>query len=701
MSYIFDSATDPTERQRKKRLAEALMMKATDAGPIASPWQGAAKMAQALMGGIELGQYDKQDREDRDWQNKNTEMMRGGGVPTVADGSAPTSAVAAALGPKLPTFAQTGGKMADVGDPVASDLSPVHKAVLNAIAAPESGGRYNVRYTPQGGATFTDLSTHPNVLEPTKDGKRSSAAGRYQFTGTTWNSLGGGSFDPASQDMKAIELARRDYKARTGRDFDGDLAQGGLSPQIMQALAPTWHGLKDNPQRALAAYQSSIKKYGLPSGANGPAPTDLVEGGSGQPTMVGGDTLQSPQAAGGGVPAGPAMAPQAAPRPAGLMATGSGQAAAPGITGQQNYLLSIIGDRRSTPQMKAEAQARLQLLQKDESVSTVDLGTQVGVMDKKGNIVRTYPKQQDPQAVRERELTIKGKERDLNDVDRLTAPDGQVWERPKGQPDAQWKPVLKLSEKPQAVTFGEVGTDPATGSPIRGFINPNDKTVSQYKVMPDPNAPAPPPDAVPPPGVDPKAWREGYTKNTQASTLAATPDEVAKLRGEVQGLPSYKNYAQAAPIYRSMFKAAGTDSKASDLNLVYGLGKIMDPGSVVREGEMVMVKNTAGLPEWFTGLVNGLNGGQALTPETRQAIMKEAHVRLQAYQEQFQQEADFYKNIATKRRADPDQVIPNFGQFDPWAPAPKAPMSTGATPAPSPYTPDQIEAEMRKRGHLK
>ena len=81
MSYVFDSNTDPNDRKRRRQLAEALMLKATDAGPIASPWQGAAKMAQALMGGIELGRYDKQDREDRDYQKAEDAKYAGGGSP--------------------------------------------------------------------------------------------------------------------------------------------------------------------------------------------------------------------------------------------------------------------------------------------------------------------------------------------------------------------------------------------------------------------------------------------------------------------------------------------------------------------------------------------------------------------------------------------------------------------------------------------
>jgi hypothetical protein len=138
-------------------------------------------------------------------------------------------------------------------------------------------------------------------------------------------------------------------------------------------------------------------------------------------------------------------------------------------------------------------------------------------------------------------------------------------------------------------------------------------------------------------------------------------------------LPSYKNIAQAAPIYKSMVETAGTNSKASDLNLVYGLGKIMDPNSVVREGEMVMVKNTASLPDWLVGAANSLNGGAALTPETRAAILKEAHNRITSYKTMYDQDATHYRGIATRNRANPQDVVPDFGEFKPYAPAAAAP----------------------------
>lgn len=147
--------------------------------------------------------------------------------------------------------------------------------------------------------------------------------------------------------------------------------------------------------------------------------------------------------------------------------------------------------------------------------------------------------------------------------------------------------------------------------------------------------------------------------NAQAGGMGA--DELSGLRKEIYSLPSYKNMTQAIPIYQSMIETSGRDSKASDLNLVYGLGKIMDPTSVVREGEMVMVKNTSALPDWLVGTINSINGGAAITQETRRAIMAEAKSRMQSYQGAFDNDLKMYRGIVDRNHVNPADVIPDFG----------------------------------------
>lgn len=164
-----------------------------------------------------------------------------------------------------------------------------------------------------------------------------------------------------------------------------------------------------------------------------------------------------------------------------------------------------------------------------------------------------------------------------------------------------------------------------------------------------------------------KSWIEGPPAAAGGSMIDnETFDNVSGLRKEVQQLPSYKNFAQAQPIYNSMMETAGRNSKASDLNLVYGLGKIMDPNSVVREGEMVMVKNTASLPDWLQGAIAQLNGGAALTPETRQAIMTEAYGRTKGYSDAFSQDVGQYRDIAKRYGINEADVLPPLGGVQEW-----------------------------------
>jgi hypothetical protein len=257
-----------------------------------------------------------------------------------------------------------------------------------------------------------------------------------------------------------------------------------------------------------------------------------------------------------------------------------------------------------------------------DAVTQVDLGNKVGIMDKRGNIIRTID---------------------------------------KGEPN-------------KGPEYGVIGKD-EFGTEQYGWRDPRTQTITPFKPQATPTSAQP--SAIPPvpPGVDPKVWRETFSKSAAGNATPASFDDTTKLRHEVSQLPAYKNLAQAAPIYKSMVETAGTNSKASDLNLVYGLGKIFDPNSVVREGEMVMVKNTASLPDWLIGTANALNGGQALTPETRAAILKEAHNRIQAYKSLYDQDTSMYRGIAERNRMNPADIVQDFGEFKPYTPAAATPAA--------------------------
>ena len=129
-------------------------------------------------------------------------------------------------------------------------------AFLDTIAKSE-GADYD---TVVGGSSFSDYSSHPNIVGlRTKDGP-STAAGRYQITNTTWRGvkkkLGLTDFSPKSQDEAAIELLRQ-------RGALGDVLKGDWEAAV-EKLGDEWQSLpsgtsKNQGKRSWAYFNNTLR----------------------------------------------------------------------------------------------------------------------------------------------------------------------------------------------------------------------------------------------------------------------------------------------------------------------------------------------------------------------------------------------------------------------------------------------------------
>lgn len=257
----------PEALERRRMLAMALMKQGSDSSPIQSPWQGVARVTDAISGQLQNYWADQDEKSARNASSQRTSSLLGGllGGGGAAGPQASVTAPSSGAAGAAPSSGST-------SQAINTTLSPNQKALLDTIAGTESPG-YNVMY---GGKRFDNYADHPRVAVPIASGpnagKTSSAAGRYQFLGSTWDAqakkLGLKDFSPENQDLAAWDLAATTYAAKTGRDLIADLNDPNARGGIGRALSGVWTSLPGgieagtNQSRFAQAYANNLGHYG-------------------------------------------------------------------------------------------------------------------------------------------------------------------------------------------------------------------------------------------------------------------------------------------------------------------------------------------------------------------------------------------------------------------------------------------------------
>jgi hypothetical protein len=151
-------------------------------------------------------------------------------------------------------------------------------------------------------------------------------------------------------------------------------------------------------------------------------------------------------------------------------------------------------------------------------------------------------------------------------------------------------------------------------------------------------------------------------RSRDANAIAAkgkVVDLSTGLRKEFEDLPEVKGYKMAVPAYKSVVDAAKRNSTQADINLVYGIAKLYDPTSVVREGEYATVAKSPNIPEKIKGYAQYLAGGGRLTDAVKKQIVTEAQGRMQSYEGEFTAARTSYEDIARRAGGDPSLVFPS------------------------------------------
>lgn len=96
------------------------------------------------------------------------------------------------------------------------------------------------------------------------------------------------------------------------------------------------------------------------------------------------------------------------------------------------------------------------------------------------------------------------------------------------------------------------------------------------------------------------------------------------LYSQYSAAPPVKLYQEVKSGYERVRTSAVQNTGAGDVGLIYGYMKMLDPGSVVREGEFATAESTAGVPQQIVGLYNKLISGERLTPQQKAQFVQAA-----------------------------------------------------------------------------
>jgi len=132
-----------------------------------------------------------------------------------------------------------------------------------------------------------------------------------------------------------------------------------------------------------------------------------------------------------------------------------------------------------------------------------------------------------------------------------------------------------------------------------------------------------------------------------------------KLRNEHQKLSG--TFIDVRDAYGRILTSAEEQTAASDLSLIFNYMKMLDPGSVVREGEFANAQNSAGVPSRIRARYNNVVSGERLAEDTRADFINQAQG---LYKTQLASQSDLdknYQNLATSYGLDSNKVVIDFG----------------------------------------
>lgn len=129
-----------------------------------------------------------------------------------------------------------------------------------------------------------------------------------------------------------------------------------------------------------------------------------------------------------------------------------------------------------------------------------------------------------------------------------------------------------------------------------------------------------------------------------------------------------KTYQVVRSGYQKIRESSQLGTGAGDISMIFAYMKMLDPTSVVREGEFATAQNAGGVSQTVQNLYNSVLNGQKLTPDMRNQFLAAADKLYQQTAANLSQENSLYSGRAQGWGVDPSHFIVAPQQFPPLGP---------------------------------
>jgi hypothetical protein len=134
----------------------------------------------------------------------------------------------------------------------------------------------------------------------------------------------------------------------------------------------------------------------------------------------------------------------------------------------------------------------------------------------------------------------------------------------------------------------------------------------------------------------------------------------AEMRNKWNLSPMTVNMRDKQGFMQNLVSNAGENTGAGDLSFIFQYMKMLDPRSVVREGEFETAKRTGGIPASVWAAYEGIKNGRLLSAQVKADFLSAASKMYIQELENYNAELDTYRGIASANGLDPELTIPSM-----------------------------------------